>query len=811
MNFVKDQGFTGEIFMHKKTVIFFIILLCSVSIFAEEIRAIWITRWDYVTKNQVEQIIDNIADHHFNYALFQVRGNGTVFYESELEPWAWELTGPDPSTLGQNPGWNPLEVAIERAHEKGMKILAYMNTYPGWRGTTPPPPQVPQLWNTHRNWFCWDSSGTTMTLSSHYVTLSPGVPEVEDYLTAIYKEMISKYNVDGVHYDYVRYPTSDYSWDPVSLQRFFDQYGGTPETMPSQWDQFRRDLVTGLVERVFNEGKPIKQNMLFTGATWSSYSSGYNSYFQDSWGWIASGIMDVSHPMTYTSSLGTFSSRATEHIEHAADRFVAPGIGAHNIGDVETFIAQVERSRNLGGHGLTVFAYSSLFPDHAPNEKANALLSGKFRFKDDNPRFLWKETEGDDDNTGPRIFNFLTQPDHPATGENFHITCDITDTSGVYDDETSSGGQGIFLRYNVDASPLSATQWVPMHNLSGDTYITDSPLNMPEENSVLYFQVIAYDNDFDASEPGDRARRISAIMDTTPEPAPIYVFDTLFGKTLQLPQYCVVDNHGKLWVCNYTPDEVVVFNPDGTEADFSPITQGLDEFGANVDVDCPSGIAVDPQGTIWVTLDDNYDEPFFQGILKFNAQTGAPIKGTSLYFRPGDLDFDNEGNLFIIHKIVDHWVVYTKQDDYSTTFTFGSGSADHINRGISVTNSGNRVYISSYADGAIHLWNGSVSSGVASYTQGADLCNVSGVSGAVDVDNFGSVFVSDAGAGIVKFFNSEHNLLQTISSSSTPLSTPRGVGFTQTSEYIYIVPFTGSGTVQRWKKYSPAKNAWVSY
>ena len=106
--------------MDRKTVVFLIFLLCSGSVFAEEIRAVWITRWDYVTSDQVHLIIDNIADHHFNYALFQVRGNGTVFYESDIEPWAWELTGADPSTLGRNPGWNPLEVAIKRAHERGL-------------------------------------------------------------------------------------------------------------------------------------------------------------------------------------------------------------------------------------------------------------------------------------------------------------------------------------------------------------------------------------------------------------------------------------------------------------------------------------------------------------------------------------------------------------------------------------------------------------------------------------------------------------------------------------------------------------------
>jgi len=87
-----------------------------------EVRATWVTRWDYKKPEDIEKIVKNVRDYHFNLLLFQVRGNATAFYPSKIEPWAWELTGGDPSTLGKDPGWNPLAVACSEAHARGVEL-----------------------------------------------------------------------------------------------------------------------------------------------------------------------------------------------------------------------------------------------------------------------------------------------------------------------------------------------------------------------------------------------------------------------------------------------------------------------------------------------------------------------------------------------------------------------------------------------------------------------------------------------------------------------------------------------------------------
>ena len=56
------------------------------------VRAIWVTRFDYSSSEEVQQIIKSVALAGFTDVFFQIRGNGTVFYSSQLEPWAYELS-----------------------------------------------------------------------------------------------------------------------------------------------------------------------------------------------------------------------------------------------------------------------------------------------------------------------------------------------------------------------------------------------------------------------------------------------------------------------------------------------------------------------------------------------------------------------------------------------------------------------------------------------------------------------------------------------------------------------------------------------
>ncbi len=84
-------------------------------------RFLWVTRWDYRTAEDIEQICYNAASARFTDLLFQVRGEGTVFFRSPYEPWAWELSGKGPeSGVGIDPGWDPLQVAVREGRRRSQ-------------------------------------------------------------------------------------------------------------------------------------------------------------------------------------------------------------------------------------------------------------------------------------------------------------------------------------------------------------------------------------------------------------------------------------------------------------------------------------------------------------------------------------------------------------------------------------------------------------------------------------------------------------------------------------------------------------------
>src|SRR5262247_3479359 len=97
----------------------------------DEIRAIWVTRFEYQSEADVKAIVANSAALGFNTILFQVRGQADAYYRSSFEPWAERLGGRDP-------GFDPLEIACRESKRLGISLHAWVNVMPAWRGKVPP-------------------------------------------------------------------------------------------------------------------------------------------------------------------------------------------------------------------------------------------------------------------------------------------------------------------------------------------------------------------------------------------------------------------------------------------------------------------------------------------------------------------------------------------------------------------------------------------------------------------------------------------------------------------------------------------------
>ena len=333
----------------------------------QPMRAVWVTRFDYKTESDVTRIVDNCAGAGFNAILFQVRGNGTAFYDSSFEPWADELGGKDP-------GFDPLALAIERAHEQGVELHAYVNVMPAWRGETLPT-NPEQLYNKYPEWFWYDQNGDRQALSSFYVSLNPCLPEVREYIVDVFEDLASRYDIDGLHLDYIRFPNEppatprgsglDYPRDEKTLALYKAASGLTPDEDQERWDQWRTDRVTELVGDIHRMLRRVRPTAALSASVGSVRERGLH-HFQDGRAWIDNGFIDIVILMNYTDEPKEFAERITPWLDEDAKAPIVPGLwfGRHRDQTTEeataAVVEQIEIARAMTGD-FCVFAYSSMF------------------------------------------------------------------------------------------------------------------------------------------------------------------------------------------------------------------------------------------------------------------------------------------------------------------------------------------------------------------------------------------------------------------------------------------------------------------
>ncbi|MBK8431958.1 MAG: family 10 glycosylhydrolase [Chloroflexi bacterium] len=350
-----------------------------------EMRGLWITRFDWTVFNQpaspakIDEMVDNAAYAGFNVIFFQVRGTADAYYTPGLEPWAQRISG---GTLGQapDPYWDPLQRLIERAHANGIQVHAYVNVYPLWDcGTTPSAAASPQhlyykvrdyhgQTNGHLNGVQW--AGQTGTQCSSYLRTSPASIFVDDHLMAVANDLASRYDLDGLHLDHIRYGGSNASCDPVSM--FY--WGGS--CFGAGYADWQRQQVNGTVRRFYDDVIAQHPDMLFSAAVWPIHidkwgwgaTQGYHSYYQDSKAWQAGGYIDAIMPMIYPSNFDTdtfwtlekWRTLVQDFMGESSGRWVIPGIGT-GYSDFAQIEARINSAREFGTAGHALFSYGDLY------------------------------------------------------------------------------------------------------------------------------------------------------------------------------------------------------------------------------------------------------------------------------------------------------------------------------------------------------------------------------------------------------------------------------------------------------------------
>lgn len=240
--------------------------------------------------------LDSLHAMGINAVIFQVRPQADAFYASELEPWSCYLTDAGKAPV---PAWDPLRFMIDECHRRGMELHAWLNPY----RVTSSAKQIAALPGSH----LYHREPGRFVTYDRKLYFDPGLPENRDWICRVVADIVSRYDVDGIHFDDYFYPY------PVAGKAFpddasFKKYGGTMKL-----DDWRRHNVDLLIEEVHKTIAGIKPWVRFGISPFGIYRNktsdprgsdthgleNYDSLYADVLLWAQRGWVDYLMPQLY--------------------------------------------------------------------------------------------------------------------------------------------------------------------------------------------------------------------------------------------------------------------------------------------------------------------------------------------------------------------------------------------------------------------------------------------------------------------------------------------------------------------------------
>lgn len=243
-------------------------------------------------KAEIERIVKTARAAGLNALFVQVRPEGDALYDSRIEPWSRFLTGKQ----GASPGFDPLQEFISQGKRNGIEIHAWLNPYRAASSSSAS--------RAGNHWSKRYANGTRKAGS--LLWMDPGYPKVQDHVVAVVKDIVSRYDVAGIHLDDYFYPYPEHTpggFPDSSTYEAYRKGGGNLGR-----DDWRRDNVNQLVKRlhatVKSKGKVfgISPFGIYTKGQPSTVKAGLdqlNQLYADPVRWMREGWVDYLAPQLY--------------------------------------------------------------------------------------------------------------------------------------------------------------------------------------------------------------------------------------------------------------------------------------------------------------------------------------------------------------------------------------------------------------------------------------------------------------------------------------------------------------------------------
>jgi uncharacterized lipoprotein YddW (UPF0748 family) len=367
-----------------------------------EFRALWVLRNTLVSEREIDRMLRQAKNAGFNVLFVQVRGRGDAFYSSSIEPRAEMLS---------DAGFDPLSYLVAQAHRIGFEVHPWLNVFLVW-GASWKPADTKHVLLLHPDWVAVRSDGRPLSelsrdeieaMGIEGIFLAPGNPQVREHIRAVIRELVQNYDIDGIHLDYIRYPSMAVGYDQGTRSEFMRRYGVDPDQIANDsealvdllgdkglqdlgvlWDKWRVSNLEDLIDSVHCDLRAVNARVKLSAAVIADLRSATSGHGQDWPSWLKRGILDFAVPMCYSASTG-FVQNQVRSIQNlvGASKFY-PGIAMYNQSPGRV-VEKVRLLKQLGITGFSMFCYD---PEHQRDAVLRELSRSVFAF----PARPWGET-----------------------------------------------------------------------------------------------------------------------------------------------------------------------------------------------------------------------------------------------------------------------------------------------------------------------------------------------------------------------------------------------------------------------------------
>lgn len=354
---------------------------------AREFRAAWISSvgensWlnGNTGKSSAEQraalvaMIDRAAQLKLNAVIFQVRPSCDALYASSIEPWCEHLTGVQ--GRAPQPFFDPLAVAIEEAHKRGLELHAWFNPYRARHADSKSPVAANHISRTRPD---------LVRSYGRYLWLDPGERDVQNHSLRVVMDVVKRYDIDAVHFDDYFYPYREKDAagrevdfpDAASWKKFGVRSGLSR-------DDWRRENVNTFMQRVNASVHAAKPWVKFGISPFGIWRPGqpaqirgkdaYAELYADARKWMQNGWADYFAPQLYWNIATPDQSFPVLlqwwHSQNLQRRHLWPGLDASKVSNVkwqpEEIAAQIRYTRQLNPPGQILWGMRNLMPGQGP-------------------------------------------------------------------------------------------------------------------------------------------------------------------------------------------------------------------------------------------------------------------------------------------------------------------------------------------------------------------------------------------------------------------------------------------------------------